>query len=56
MENGKDRRIQQLEQLVQDRTAQLAAALQRLEQSYDDPLEALCCNPHSNGPAPDGHR
>jgi putative nucleotidyltransferase with HDIG domain len=41
MENEKDRRIRQLEQLVQERTAQLSDALERLEQSYDDTLDAL---------------
>jgi putative nucleotidyltransferase with HDIG domain len=41
MENEKDRRIRQLEQLVQERTAQLSGALEQLEQSYDDTLEAL---------------
>jgi cyclic di-GMP phosphodiesterase len=41
MENEKDRRIRQLEQLVQERTAQLSGALERLEQAYDDTLEAL---------------
>jgi putative nucleotidyltransferase with HDIG domain len=40
-ENEKDRRIRQLEQLVQERTDQLSGALERLEQSYDDTLEAL---------------
>jgi hypothetical protein len=32
-ENEKDRRIRQLEQLVQERTDQLSEALDRLEQS-----------------------
>src|SRR5580704_9154427 len=41
MENEKDRRIQQLEQLVQERTAQLTSTIEQLEQSYDDTLEAL---------------
>ncbi|MGB2677590.1 MAG: HD-GYP domain-containing protein [Candidatus Acidiferrum sp.] len=41
VENEKDRRIRQLEQLVQERTAQLQMAIQQLEQSYDDTLEAL---------------
>src|SRR5229473_5550306 len=40
-ENEKDRRIRQLEQLVQERTAQLTAKHVELEQSYDDTLEAL---------------
>lgn len=40
-ENEKDRRIRQLEQLVEERTAQLSIALKRLEQSYDDTLEVL---------------
>lgn len=40
-ENEKDRRIRQLEQLVEERTAQLSIALERLEQSYDDTLEVL---------------
>ena len=40
-EDEKDRRIRQLEQLVQERTAQLSGALEKLEQSYDDTLEAL---------------
>jgi cyclic di-GMP phosphodiesterase len=40
-ENEKDRRIRQLEQLVQERADQLSGALERLEQSYDDTLEAL---------------
>jgi len=56
MENGKDRRIQQLEQLVQDRTAQLSGALQRLEQSYDDTLEALGGALDLKGAETEGHR
>jgi putative nucleotidyltransferase with HDIG domain len=40
-EDEKDRRIRQLEQLVQEQTAQLTRALAQLEQSYDDTLEAL---------------
>jgi putative nucleotidyltransferase with HDIG domain len=40
-ENEKDRRIRQLEQLVEERTAQLSRALQQLEQSYDATLDAL---------------
>jgi HD-GYP domain-containing protein (c-di-GMP phosphodiesterase class II) len=40
-ENEKDRRIQQLEQLVEERTAQLSRALQQLEQSYDATMDAL---------------
>jgi HD-GYP domain-containing protein (c-di-GMP phosphodiesterase class II) len=40
-EDEKDRRIRQLEQLLQERTAQLSGALERLENSYDDTLEAL---------------
>jgi hypothetical protein len=40
-ENEKDRRIRELEQLVQERTAQLSGAREQLEQSYDDTLEAL---------------
>lgn len=40
-ENDKDRHIRQLEQLVQERTAQLSGALEQLQQSYDDTLEAL---------------
>ena len=40
-ENDKDRRIRQLEQLVQERTAQLSGALQQLEQSYDATIDAL---------------
>jgi len=56
MENEKDRRIRQLEQLVQDRTAQLSGALQRLEQSYDDTLEALGGALDLKGAETDGHR
>jgi HD-GYP domain-containing protein (c-di-GMP phosphodiesterase class II) len=56
MENEKDRRIQQLEQLVQDRTAQLSGALQRLEQSYDDTLEALGGALDLKGAETEGHR
>ena len=41
VENEKDRRIRQLEQLVQEQTAQLSGALKQLEQSYDYTLEAL---------------
>jgi putative nucleotidyltransferase with HDIG domain len=41
VENEKDRRIRQLEQLVQERTAQLSRAQVQLKQSYDDTLEAL---------------
>jgi nitrate reductase assembly molybdenum cofactor insertion protein NarJ len=40
-EDEKDRRIRQLEQLVQERTARLSGALEQLQQSYDDTLEAL---------------
>jgi len=40
-ENEKDRRIRQLEQLVQERTAELSGALQQLEQSYDATMDAL---------------
>jgi len=56
MENEKDRRIRQLEQLVQDRTAQLSGALQRLEQSYDDTLEALGGALDLKGAETEGHR
>ena len=40
-ENEKDRRIRELEQLVQELTSQLSGALEQLEKSYDDTLEAL---------------
>ena len=40
-ENEKDRRIRELEQLVQERTAQLSGTREQLEQSYDDTMEAL---------------
>jgi HD-GYP domain-containing protein (c-di-GMP phosphodiesterase class II) len=56
MENEKDHRIRQLEQLVQDRTAQLSGALQRLEQSYDDTLEALGGALDLKGAETEGHR
>src|SRR5712664_1137405 len=41
VENEKDRRIRQLQQLLEERTAQLSGTLEQLEQSYDDTLEAL---------------
>jgi putative nucleotidyltransferase with HDIG domain len=41
MENEKDLRIRHLEQLLEERTAQLCEALERLEQAYDDTLKAL---------------
>ena len=40
-ESEKDRRIRELEQLVQERTAQLSGTREQLEQSYDDTMEAL---------------
>ena len=40
-ENEKDRLIRELEQLVQERTAQLSGAREQLEHSYDDIMEAL---------------
>jgi hypothetical protein len=41
MENEKDRRIRQLELLVQERTARLSGALEQVEQAYDNTMEAL---------------
>ena len=56
MENEKDRRIRQLEQLVQERTAQLSRALVQLEQSYDDTLDALGSALDLKDAKTEGHR
>jgi len=56
VENEKDRRIRQLEQLVQERTAQHSRALVQLEQSYDDTLEALGSALDLKDAKTEGHR
>jgi putative nucleotidyltransferase with HDIG domain len=55
MENEKDRRIRQLEQLVQERTAQLSGALEQLEQAYDSTMEALGAALDLKGAETEGH-
>jgi HD-GYP domain-containing protein (c-di-GMP phosphodiesterase class II) len=55
VEDEKDRRIRQLEQLVQERTAQLSGALEQLEQSYDDTLEALSSALYLKDGGSEGH-
>jgi hypothetical protein len=56
VENEKDRRIRQLEQLVQEQTAQLSRTLVQLEQSYDDTLEALGSALDLKDAKAEGHR
>jgi cyclic di-GMP phosphodiesterase len=56
VENEKDRRIWQLEQLVQERTAQLSRALVQLEQSYDHTIEALGSALDLKDAKTEGHR